>query len=102
MSRILNNNKYNKLGRLEKSDKKYTENTTETASLLLETHFPSNPKPVHSAVDCTEVSAPEIEVMVTPLTVRRAIETFAPNKAPCEKIHKIRISVEAAFGRFLV
>jgi hypothetical protein len=66
---------------LKKQDGSYTEGPEETLYLLLEIHFPGDPNRDTEEVDYSVWDSDEIELIVNPTTVRRAINSFGLYKA---------------------
>lgn len=84
MFRLLKDDPFVKLGPLEQENGLWTESPEETLDLLLQTHFPEN-STNHTDVNHEERSEngnADIEKIITPHTVKTAIESFSSFRAP--------------------
>jgi hypothetical protein len=81
MHKVMKDDRFIKLGRL-KVGADYTKDETESVKHLLEQHFPSDNDRGRTQLLLEEIDTSEVDTIVTPLLVEKAIMRFGPFKAP--------------------
>ncbi|XP_035708348.1 uncharacterized protein LOC118435925 [Folsomia candida] len=81
LHRVLKNDQVNRLGRIQDTNGGYTVDVKQSLQVLIEKHYPPDPKGAERGMSLTVETTARIDSYVNPELVEKAIKSFGPYKA---------------------